>query len=182
MQWVEWRVTLVPSRLPTSALLKRGPGWNWSGYNETGAAITQQAVRKKEAYTYILKIMCWQIFKPFINLLKCNLRLIDPKNSFSNFLDFLYLVWLSRYKSTIEINFSYQWKKTSGCRAHDVHVWWSESDFPWWQNDRHTEWQPNYIVHAAHAQARWDQQYHINNNTIITTTTPYKHFAWQGWF
>ena len=26
--------------------------------DETRAAITQQAVRKKEAYTYVLKIMC----------------------------------------------------------------------------------------------------------------------------
>ena len=74
--------------------------------------ITQQAVRKKEIHKYFLKIMCWEIFKPFINLLSENLRHLGPKNGSSNFLDLLYLAWLSRYKSTIERDFSHQWRKT----------------------------------------------------------------------
>ena len=73
--------------------------------DETRVVITYQAIRKKKAYTYVLKIMRWQIFKPFIDLLKWNLRPVRPKNGFSNFLDFLYLGWLSRYKITIEIDF-----------------------------------------------------------------------------
>ena len=114
--------------------------------DETWAVITQQAVRKKKAYTYVLKIMCWQIFKPFIDLLKWNLRLVCPKNGFYNFLDFLYLAWLSRYQITIERDFFHQWRKTSGCRAHDVHVWRPESEFPWWQTDIQTEWQPKCLA------------------------------------
>ena len=50
--------------------------------------------------------MCWEIFKPFINLLSENLRHLGPKKGSSNFLDLLYLAWLSRYKSTIERDFS----------------------------------------------------------------------------
>ena len=122
--------------------------------DETRAGITRKSVIKKEAYTYVLKIMCWKIFKPFIVLLKCNLRLVRPKNGFSNFPDFLYLAWLSRYKSMIKSNFFHQWRKTSGCRARDVQVWRPESEFPWWQ----TEWQPKYIALAAHAQVRRDQK------------------------
>ena len=82
--------------------------------------------------------MCWEIFKPFINLLSENLRHLGPKNGSSNFLDLLYLAWLSRYKSTIERDFFHQWRKTSGCRARDVQVWRPESEFPWWQTDRQT--------------------------------------------
>ena len=58
----------------------------------------------------------------FIDLLKWNFRLVCPKNGFSNFLDFLYIAWLSRYKITIEIDFFHQWRKTSGCRACNVQV------------------------------------------------------------
>ena len=37
---------------------------------------------------------------------KVEFETCKPKNGFSNFLDFLYLVWFSRYKSTIERDFS----------------------------------------------------------------------------
>ena len=90
--------------------------------------------------------MCWQIFKPFIDLLKWNLRLVRPKNGFSNFFDFLCLAWLSRYKITIEIDIFHQWRKTSGCGARDVQVWRSESEFRWWQTDRQTDWQPKCLA------------------------------------
>ena len=43
-----------------------------------------------------------------------------PKNGFSNFLDFLYLAWLSRYKITIGRDFFHQWRKTSGCIEHTM--------------------------------------------------------------
>ena len=142
-QWVE-RVTVW------YLVVRRLQRFLNEAQDETWAAITQQAVRKKEAYTYVLKIMCRQIFKPSINFLKYNLRLVAIKKFYSNFLDFLYLVWLSRYKSIVESNFSNQWRKTSGCRERDAHVWWPESDFPWWQNDRQTEWQPKCLV-LAHA-------------------------------
>ena len=134
MQWVE-RATAWYLVFP---LLQRFLN---EAQDEIWAGITQQADKS------------WQIFKPFIDLLKWNLRLVGPKNGFSNFLDFLYRAWLSRYKSTIEIDFFHQWRKTSGCRARDVQVWRPESEFPWWQ----TEWQPKYIALAAHAQARRDQ-------------------------
>ena len=117
---------LVPSHLPASVLLKRGPGWNSSGYNSTSS--------NKERNLYIIfKDYVLTNLQPFINLLKCNVRLFGSKNGFSNFFDFLYLAWLSRYKNTIENNFSHQWRKTSGCRARNVYVWWPESEFPWWQ-------------------------------------------------
>ena len=70
--------------------------------------ITQQAVSQKETHKHFSKIMCWEIFKPFINLLSENLRHLGPINGSSNFLDFLYLAWLSRYKSTIERDFFHQ--------------------------------------------------------------------------
>ena len=107
--------------------------WEW---DETRVGRTREAVRKKKIYTYVLTIVLWQIFKPFINLLQCNVILVGKKYVLSNFLDFLYLAWLSRYKGMIENNFSHQRRKTSGCRACDVYVWWPESDFTWWQ----TEW------------------------------------------
>ena len=40
------------------------------------------------------------------------MRLVGEKYGFSNFLDFLYLAWLSRSKGMIENNFSHQWRKT----------------------------------------------------------------------
>ena len=102
--------------------------------DETQVGITQQAVNSKERNLYIIfKDYVLTNLQPFINLLKCNVRLFGSKNGFSNFFDFLYLAWLSRYKNTIENNFSHQWRKTSGCRARNVYVWWPESEFPWWQ-------------------------------------------------
>ena len=129
MQWVE-RVT---AWYLVVCLLQRILN---EAQDEIRAAITQQAVIKKEIYTYLLKIVLWQIFKSFINLLKCNIRLFMGKTFSSNFFDFLYLAWLSRYKSKIGNNFSHQWRKTSCCRARNAHIWWPQSEFPWWQTDR----------------------------------------------
>ena len=40
----------------------------------------------------------------------------QPKTQLSNFIGFQYLACLSRYKSIIEKNFSYQWRMASACR------------------------------------------------------------------
>ena len=39
---------------------------------------------------------------------------------FYNFLDFLYLAWLSRYTSMIENNFSHQWRNTIVAIEHAI--------------------------------------------------------------
>ena len=85
-----------------------------------------------------------------------------PKNGFSNFLDFLYLAWLSRYKITIGRDFFHQWRKTSGCRAHDVQVQRPESEFPV-MTDRQTDRMTTKVL-SSHPRLymRRDQQVYKN--------------------
>ena len=151
---------LVPSHLPASALLKRGPGWNSSGYNSTSS--------KKERNLHIcFKDYVLRNLQALYQSSKVKMRHLGPKNDFYNFLDFLYLAWLSRYKSTIENNFYHQWRKTSGTRCSRLV---SSKWFPM-MTDRQTEWQPKYLALATPAQARRDQKwedrinrgYRINN-------------------
>ena len=85
--------------------------------------------------------MCWQIFKPFIDLLKWNLRLQaqKPKNGFSNFCNFLFLAWLSRYKVQQKETFSINGERLVAVE-YAMLKFEDESEFLWWQTDRMTEW------------------------------------------
>ena len=83
---------------------KQGPGWNLSGYNSTSS--------NKEWNLHIFFKDCFlKNLQALYQSSKVQYKTFHGKKFSSNFFDFLYLAWHSRYKSTIENNFSHLWKK-----------------------------------------------------------------------
>ena len=94
-EWHLKRVQWVVRATASSLFIRLLQHFLNEAQDETQVGITGQAVTK-QAYTCFKEYVLTN-FKPFIDLLKWNLRLLGPKNGFLNFLDFLYLAWLFRY-------------------------------------------------------------------------------------
>ena len=140
MQWVK-SYCLVPSCLPASALLKRGPEWNSSEYNSTSSK-----KERNKSRLIIKRAKLVMNLQALINLLQCNVRFVGAKNDFS-WLSIPY-AWLSIYKSTIAINFSIYEERLVAVE----HAMFTFDDLkvnP--HNERQTEWQPKYLALIAYA-------------------------------
>ena len=100
------RPNLLPAGYLVACLLQRFLN---DTLDEIQAGVIWQAVRKKEIYTFFKDYVLTNLQALYWSS-KVKYETSSGKLTYvsSNFLDFLYLAWLSKYKSRIESNFCYE--------------------------------------------------------------------------